>query len=1599
MGKRKVEVITLLSSDEETPPLVNNLSNKKTDVKVRKTARKSTAASMGQLSITPIKTESKSSVSHDSASSAMKSKPKANQPILNSTSVKQSTFPMKQSVHDSNNLNTFNHNSNLISNLQKNAVASSTNGLPPIEITKKMPHLTITPIPKPSDPPVAHNSKTARKSFNSKPDHHLSPEVQITASKLNKSATYQSSAKFSKRNQSVKVSSSSTKTAIHPSDSNIISSANSSYSDSKSHISANDSLYVESMKKKARKSFPSSNSQIPPSLISSLGKSGVSIINIDNTNSLNSGQVRKKSEEVFDPKNLKTSPDLSITKIKTDKVTISQRDDVESEHVERTQVSQMSLNQNNVRQLRTNSLTNNKNQNSTSVKSKHKDTFNSEFVSHESPKIPFKKVSKNNALTSSVSKKSNNMDSKTNSMLSKPQKTRSSKNNDNSYIKKTSLTGKTKSDSKSDVIILPNTPQMPSANQKPVVSAFAFKSTVSKTSSSINEQNVSQTNNLKKNQPLKRKNSNSVSNPRLPKKVSFEAPQNGEAPNSAFVDHHKRIMAIKESLKDLDSDLKQKEKVEKSLDNVVNVAGTKKDSDIPLQSIGEKKDTIASSNILEKKKDTIIPLPCNKKRDTIISVPCVEEKKKDTVILLPYIEGKKKEKIILLPSVLEKKKDTVISLPNVEVKKKDTVIPLSHIEEMKKDSLISLPNDDDEKGMAIPLASVDEEKEDISNPVLLTEEKDANVPLPPVDESIVKGAQLEAKEHESQNEISNLEELSNDATVDAKHGENILDNKRPLKQVTSPKLSLKRNINTDGTPVKKLKVGSNAVSENICVPLHNQNESAAVLFNSIGSVDVNSFPWSENDNITTKYKKFLQFCKPFMKSSPHEENKIVKTFLKQFQKADVQFIESTNFIELLCETVLKVKTNPGKIFVHLSVLSSKLREHKKLDFSHCLSSSNDRPKSDNHVKPISDSETEVASHSSNNRFQVTESANHFKQIAKESSEITAHVSSEESKVLRNTKPIDKNSFNELERATHASSDYSEKIDSAKHNIYISNILPEITSDLSNSNDPENSRTRKVENRIGQTTGDEPEINSDSVNLNKIKIAECTNHTENIPADEPEISTDFAEPQNEDSSPSLITSDPNESVEPNDSRSSPTIFNPTVIESSIKGSCMNDFYGTPSTSNFKVKNHIGQIAGDEPEINSDSINLNKSKIAECTNHSENIPADEPEISTDFAEPANEDSSPSLITFNPNESVEPNDSRSSPTIFNPTVIESSIKGSCMNDFYSRPSTSRYADYAEMLLSSTLPGNTLEEIERESYRLPLDSATKDSIENHQDFLISKKISNSIPHSELPIPVVNPDLRNSLLDKGNDSDSTASFPSKSNKYVPKKESVPKNKKSDEEEFEKRIRDLEKYLGRLSKKIKKLQLKELSLDDLDNEDSVYILQDNYINSKNVIISEQIFKDIGKELQRRRILDMEQDLISYCPEDAELDYDPADHDESLKSKLISSVAEGEKKMDEIMQKYAEMQKEEEVVHDGVMEVEETSEEEREDSDIPETEPATPSTDERMDEIETERDPPKQDYLTSSLKGFPDDRYLTGFFSMLHKGASGQERKSKGNLFE
>ncbi|KFM80797.1 Death domain-associated protein 6, partial [Stegodyphus mimosarum] len=199
-------------------------------------------------------------------------------------------------------------------------------------------------------------------------------------------------------------------------------------------------------------------------------------------------------------------------------------------------------------------------------------------------------------------------------------------------------------------------------------------------------------------------------------------------------------------------------------------------------------------------------------------------------------------------------------------------------------------------------------------------------------------------------------------------------------------------------------------------------------------------------------------------------------------------------------------------------------------------------------------------------------------------------------------------------------------------------------------------------------------------------------------------------------------------------------------------------------------------------------------------------------------------------------------------------------------------------------------------------------------------------------------------------------------------------------------VKRLERLLRQLDKKIRKLQMKELSLEDLNDEDSTYIMEHKYkqkfnkvwkelcklkqrsrrtgremektftyegsrytclnhavekmINKRKPLekfpnyieiyklvknindtqflgldepsitkLAKKVFQDVVLELKARRERDDEQNLGCYLTDNIDLANDPAEHNETLKEKLSLSIAAGERRIAEIIDKYAEKQPE------------------------------------------------------------------------------------------
>ncbi|XP_054715500.1 uncharacterized protein LOC129224977 [Uloborus diversus] len=207
---------------------------------------------------------------------------------------------------------------------------------------------------------------------------------------------------------------------------------------------------------------------------------------------------------------------------------------------------------------------------------------------------------------------------------------------------------------------------------------------------------------------------------------------------------------------------------------------------------------------------------------------------------------------------------------------------------------------------------------------------------------------------------------------------------------------------------------------------------------------------------------------------------------------------------------------------------------------------------------------------------------------------------------------------------------------------------------------------------------------------------------------------------------------------------------------------------------------------------------------------------------------------------------------------------------------------------------------------------------------------------------------------------------------------------KNSKERLEKHAERLEKLLEKYDREIKKLQQRELSLEDLDEEDSTYLLEDRYkrkfmkiwaelckVKKRSVLAGRQmerrfcyegtrftsinlaierkinkqkstekfpnyieilaivkdvndrenlglnegyvtdlaknVFKDVGCELKKRRQYDDEELLNGYLPENFNLNEDPAEQDQALRTKLEESAELGSKRIAQVIDEYAEKQ--------------------------------------------------------------------------------------------
>lgn len=389
-----VEVITLTSSDEDSPSEVKNSLNKKTEVKEEKThangkqtARKSIQSNMGLLT-SSLKQKSEAASSRSLVSNLNKANSNASMMGVTSTGKKSVIVPpVKKLKSDPSKRNSLKSNANIptLATKSKNnaALVSEKNALSTVTTAvKDLPHITVTSVSKSS----AHsylNSKpfqTARKSFSSQLVNKLPLDIQVTpanSNALNKKTIQPVNALKKKSSQkensngrnflakemsissqltnqmpsSIQITSTKSNTSSSScqlsdkiiSDFNkntttvmenvVLQLVHGSTSSSTELLQNNgsigeNSVTTENVNKKARKSFKTSNINIPASLLSSLGKSGISISNINTSDSTKShestsGVDKKKNENINEDLGTKLLnkiiPDVSITEVKSKK--------------------------------------------------------------------------------------------------------------------------------------------------------------------------------------------------------------------------------------------------------------------------------------------------------------------------------------------------------------------------------------------------------------------------------------------------------------------------------------------------------------------------------------------------------------------------------------------------------------------------------------------------------------------------------------------------------------------------------------------------------------------------------------------------------------------------------------------------------------------------------------------------------------------------------------------------------------------------------------------------------------------------------------------------------------------------------------------------------------------------------------------------------------------------------------------------------------------------------------------------------------------------------------------------------------------------------
>ncbi|GFY52995.1 death domain-associated protein 6 [Trichonephila inaurata madagascariensis] len=1550
------EVITLTSSDEESPLQVKNSLNKKTEVTVKKTdangkktARKSMQSKMGLLTSTLKQKSEAPSSSQSYASNSNKADSNASMMGTTRTGTLSDILPMAKKLLSSSNKRSILKSNASVPTLvnRSKEEAASISGKNTLSATKDLPHITITPVSK-SSTHSNLNSKpfqTARKSFSSQFVSKLPLDIEVnsteSAKTLNKEVILQpvngaanslcqtskkdnsNGKNFPAKEESISsdlvnqipsgIQITSMKSNISSNSpqqpANIISDSNKSATIVKEKIemqtvhsstsssrklpqnkcsNGNNSVTTGNVNKKARKSFPTPNVNIPVSLLSSLGKSGISISNVSASNpiktheSISEDKKRENINRDMSTKLLnKTIPGVSITEVKSKKPSVTEQISNKSGPIHNKFI-QRSADKGDAK-INTNLLKSNKEQ---------------------MPKTVF---------VDSIDKKS-------------------------IFSKKSIL------DKRSEI---------------------AIKKLQNRKVSIIPQNRVNLGNITKIS--VTNKSTHSTGNTAL-----------GKAP--VFVDVNQSKLSNKPVLK-LNSSNKPlglpsahmlKMKLASKLEEPSSIITNQKPSGVLNPTACESKknvvpkftDTSSKSTNFLSQKPSISIFPVSSKCISIKKNPGKLKINSTSISTLPVSS---KGISVLKPPVKRKINITPTSTGlskkvRSQSKPGDTLFQKSDIEETQRRIVAikkSLENTSSQPTIKTMWSSNNITEDKSKTEENFNIKKSSIIPLPYVTKTTEEGARKIEELDKSQERSSESEEMikTSHKEVIEKNEKLAVPAEKPQKQVTSPKLSLKRKTDTENSSGKRLRVELNVDSVKVSSLLNAQNNHVPISTKA-DKVIVEE-PWHYKDDNSVKLAKFLQFCRPLMNCSLNEEEKIIKILMKHFERAEPIYVKSKEFISLLVK-IIKAKPSNSNVFVHLETIKNELKAHNRKD--HFSSGSSDK--------------------------------------------------SEASRKIPNTGFFN----NEHEKLSSA----GEKNE-------------DISSKLHNQNDGKENVT-VAEMNIGEKSKklSFPDEKSEDISFNSCKQYYSK---ENVTATDRCIS--------EKSEKFSIADEKNEVISPNSHN-------------------QHDFEESVTLTNTYIN---------EKTDENKSGYLSNRLISEPT---------------EFSDAEDRESSPSLLSTIQNESPE-------------------NKNAFLNNFYLGPSTSKQADEVELKLlkrsgterlseteskkkhRTTLtkiggkndheilleteneknPEISLTETERKSNHSSFAGFHNDSFQNHKKIsLLRNDTEKNFSSNRL----------DSYLGKSrteNEINSNSNMPSVE-KQINSDSTESGNKEKDVStsetnvQYERRIKRLENFLGKLDRKIQRLQQKELSFDDLDDEDSIYIQESrlkkkfndiwvklcsykkcssligrkmerrftyegsryrsinhaverlvnkrkptekfpNYVEILETVrkkneednlgiadgedeqIAATTFKDIGRALKLRRQKDVYHDIYDMIPDDEEFN-DPADQDENLRVKLSNHQAECEKKLDELVEKYAKKQRDEENENpQKVLEVENSTESEH--SDIPDTEPATPSTDERIVDSEPEKEVSKP--VESEQKQNPEDVIEIGSSSdaSTEPGCGANERKS------